>query len=90
MAGNTNLKPFVTEPTAPYTAMVPITPSDTVALPYPTRGILVTVSGTIQVMIGGSSQQIPAATASNGAILPFSVTQVLATGTSATGLFALN
>jgi hypothetical protein len=90
MAGNTNLKPHVEEPLAPYTSMVAITPSDTVPLPYPTRAILVTVSGTIAVIIGGATVTIPAATATNGAILPFAVTQVKATGTSATGLFALN
>ena len=87
---NVNLKPHVEEPLAPYTSMVAVTPSDTTPLGFATRGILVTGAGTIQVGIGGASVQIPAVTATAGTILPFSVTQVKATGTSATGLFALN
>jgi hypothetical protein len=91
---NVNLKPNAIEPIAPYTQMVAVIPSDTVALSYPTRGILVTVGGTIAVVMGQSSAAspvtIPAATAVAGVILPFSVSQIMATGTTATGLFALN
>ena len=87
---NVNLKPNVIEPTAPFTSMVAVTPSDSVPLAYPSRALLITVGGAVAVIIGGATVTIPAATAVTGAILPFSVTQVMATNTTATGIFALN
>ena len=65
-----------------------ITPSDTVDLSDPTRGIYVGVSGNIKVTLvsGGTVTFLGAI---SGSILPVQAIRVYATGTTATNMIAL-
>lgn len=74
--------------TQPFTHAVAVTPSDTVDLANPCRGLYIGGSGTLRVIIAGAVVNFAAVTA--GQILPIIITRVEAAGTSATGIVALN
>jgi hypothetical protein len=76
--------------TAPAYLLANITPSDSVTLPYTGRGIHVTgSSGNVAIttagMPAGTSVQLYIA---QGGLFPALVTQIWATGTTATGIVA--
>ena len=72
----------------PATNAVAVTPSDTVDLTYPSRGIIVGVAGNIAVnmMESGTNVVIPVAA---GVVHPLRVTRVYSTSTTATTIVAL-
>lgn len=73
---------------APALGAAAITPSDAGALPDPVRAIYVGTGGTLRVrMLSGET--VTLAGVLGGAIYPLRVAQVLATGTTATGLVGL-
>lgn len=61
-----------------------VTPSDTVNLPRSSSAIMVTVGGTVSVIMADGVTV--AFTAVAGVLYPFAVTRVRATGTAATGI----
>ena len=72
----------------PYAYAAAVTPSDTVPLANPSRGIYVGGAGNLSVvMISGDGAVFSAV--STGAVLPIAVDQVNATGTTATNIVAL-
>lgn len=75
---------------------VAITPSDTVSLANVTRGVYIGVGGNISVVMQGAGPTATPLTAAivfvgvlAGTILPIRVSQVTATGTTASSLVAL-
>lgn len=68
-----------------------VTPSDTVALPDVTRYVYVGVTGDLTVIMWGDATQTPVLfkAVPAGTLLPIAVTQVKATGTTATSILAL-
>ena len=66
-----------------------VTPADgTDLLNGPTRAVFVTVGGNVNVqLLGGGTAVLTTLVA--GQILPIAVTRILATSTTATGIFAL-
>lgn len=74
--------------TSPAEAAEAITPSDSTALARVTRAIWVGGAGDLRVtLLGGMTVTLAGAAA--GMVYPLRVTQVLATGTTATGLVGL-
>ncbi|OED49401.1 hypothetical protein AB838_06920 [Rhodobacteraceae bacterium (ex Bugula neritina AB1)] len=79
---------YVSSLTAPASDAAAITPSDASDLPYPARSIYVGGTGTLRVrMISG--EVVDFTDVQGGAVYPIRVAQVMASGTSATGLVAL-
>ncbi len=75
--------------TSPARDAVAILPSDTVALAMPVRGIYVGSGGNLRVrMVSGA--QVDFTGLAGGAVYPFRIAQVMATGTTATGLVGLS
>lgn len=73
---------------APALDAAAITPSDAASLPDPVRAIYVGAGGNLRVrMLSG--EIVTFAGVLGGAVYPLRVAQVLATGTSATGLVGL-
>lgn len=72
----------------PFTHAAAVTRSDTVDLPNPCRALYIGTSGTLRADIGGVTVNFAAVTA--GDIIPVVATRVHLTGTSATGIVALN
>lgn len=68
-------------PTA-YTETRAVTPSDSTDLSEPATGLLVTVAGTVSFVCGG--QTVNLSTVAANTILPFRVSRVRSTGTTAT------
>jgi len=66
-----------------------VTPSDSTVLPT-TRGLWVGVAGNVAVTMADDGNNITFVGVLAGSILPIQVTQVLATGTTATNIIALN
>jgi hypothetical protein len=74
--------------TTPPEEAVAIVPSDTAALGHVTRAVFVGEGGDLRVrMLGGGV--VTLANLAPGALVPLRVTQVLASGTTASGLVAL-
>ena len=65
-----------------------ITPSDTVPIAGGTRAILANGAGNVVCKLPGSTLDVTVTVAAGG-IIPFRVSHVRATGTTATGLLAL-
>ena len=65
-----------------------VTPSDTVALPYTTRGLYVGTAGNVAVVMAGG-QTVTFVGVPTGTLLPIRVSQVMATGTSALNMLGL-
>ena len=65
-----------------------VTPSDTVNLTAPSRGLIIGVGGTINVETVGGQSSVTI-TVATGAILPLMVTRVNNTGTSATNIVSM-
>jgi len=74
--------------TQPYTHAAAVTRDDATDLPNICRALYIGTSGTLRVTIGGVVVNFAAVTA--GDIIPMVVTRVHLTGTSATGIVALN
>lgn len=73
---------------APALGAAAITPSDAGSLPDPVRAIYVGAGGNLRVrMLSG--EVVTLAGVQGGAVYPLRVDQVLATGTTATGLVGL-
>jgi hypothetical protein len=69
----------------------PITPSDVTQLPECTLRIYVGTGGTLAVVMNEDGADAPVTfTVASGTFYKLAVSQVLATGTSATGLVGLN
>ena len=66
-----------------------VTPSDSTVLPT-TRGLWVGVAGNVAVVMSDDQNSITFVGVPAGSILPIQVTKVLATGTTATDIIALN
>lgn len=66
----------------------PLAPSDTVDLPFVTRGVWIGVSGAV-VAVGNNGVAVTFAGAVAGSVLPIRVKRVNATGTAAGSLVAL-
>jgi len=79
----TSGKPLVT-----YVSIQVVTPSDTVDLPTPTRGILLSVAGTLKVDTNYDTG-ITLTVLNVGQVHPLQIKRVYATGTTATGIFAI-
>lgn len=73
--------------TEPYRGGATVVPSDTAAI-APTRGFMATVTGDIAVTFADGSTATFAAVVA-GKTYPVSITKVMATGTTATGIIAL-
>jgi hypothetical protein len=74
--------------TAPARAGAPITPSDTAELPETTRALYIGGTGSVRLRLAsGDVVDFPALM--GGVVYPFRVTQVMLSGTSATGLIGL-
>ncbi|MBT8408060.1 MAG: hypothetical protein KJN93_00360 [Alphaproteobacteria bacterium] len=72
----------------PAVAADAVVPNDTATLPHVTRALYVGVAGNVAVeMLSGDTVVLSGAQA--GAVYPFRVSKVLATGTTAGGLVAL-
>jgi len=68
----------------------PITPSDSADLPRVTRGIIITVAGTLKVdLVDGSTISFLSGSLAIGVIHPLAVRRVYSTGTGATGIFGV-
>lgn len=65
-----------------------VTPSDSTVI-LVTRALYVGVGGNIAVGMGYDSSQVTFVNVPTGSILPIQVSQVLATGTTATNIIAL-
>lgn len=77
-------------PSAPADDLVPVTPSNTVDLTVPGRGIVVEVAGTLSVITAsGNTRIIPAAFVTAGVVFPLSVKRVTVANTTATGIWVL-
>jgi hypothetical protein len=74
--------------TAPARAAIAITPSDSVPLPNTTRAIYVGQPGNLRVRLA-SDDVVTFVGVQGGAVYPFRVEQVMATGTTAGGLVGL-
>ena len=73
---------------SPATDAVAITPDDTVPLATPSRALYIGEGGDLRVeMLSGNIVTLPALI--GGAVYPFRVNKVLATGTTATGIISL-
>lgn len=66
-----------------------VTPSDTTVLPT-TRALWVGIAGNVAVVMSDDQNSITFVGVQAGSILPIQVTKVLATGTTATNIIALN
>jgi hypothetical protein len=66
----------------------PITPSDTVDLPFRTRGVWIGASGVVAA-VGNNGVAVPFNGAVAGSVLPIRCRRINATGTSAGSLIAL-
>ena len=67
---------------------IAVTPSDSVTLAHASRGIYIGGAGDLKVItVGGET--VTFASMAAGIVYPICVTQVLATGTTATGIVAL-
>jgi hypothetical protein len=66
-----------------------ITPSDTVDLPYPVRGIYVGVGGALVVLLADDTVAVNLENAQSGAVYPLQIKRVLDSGTGATDLVGL-
>lgn len=66
-----------------------VTPSDTVALPYITRGIYVGSAGNISVLLPNGTTSVVFTGVLAGSILPIQTSRVNAAGTTAGSLVAL-
>lgn len=75
--------------TSPATSAAEVSPSDTQDLPQVTRAIYVGQSGDLRVRMVDSTV-VTFTGVTGGATYPLRVAQVLATGTSATGIVALS
>ena len=71
----------------PVTDLMPVTPSDTVELTRVALVLYVETAGTVRVVT--VARQTRTVTLAANMILPVGVRQVLATGTTATGIHAL-
>lgn len=74
--------------TSPAWGAAAITPSDTVQIPLTTRAIYVGQGGDLRLRMA-SSDLVTLVAMPAGALLPLRVTQVMATGTTATALVGL-
>ena len=66
-----------------------VTPSDSVDLPYITRGVYVGVTGDVSVVAAGNGATVVFAGVAAGTILPIQVSRIRATGTTSTSIIAL-
>lgn len=74
--------------TSPARDAAAITPSDATALPSTVRGLYIGGAGTLRVrMLSGAVVDFPDVL--GGAVYPIRVSQVMATGTTATGIVGL-
>ena len=73
--------------TSPAVGAFAVTPSDTVDLAVPARGIYVGASGDLKVDIGGDA--ITFVDIAAGVIHPLNVTRVYSTGTTATNIIGV-
>ncbi len=68
----------------------PVTPSDTTDLPRVTRGIIITVLGTVKVTMADDSViSFLSGSLAIGVVHPLAVRRIWSTGTAATGIFGL-
>lgn len=71
--------------------IVSVTPDDNNDLAVPSRGILVSVAGTIAVTdINGNDVTLTATQIVAGTIYPLQIKRIKSTGTSATGILSLS
>ena len=73
--------------TAPIQKAESITPNDSNDIEI-TRGLIVAAAGNISVVFAGDTSPVTIAVSAN-LVYPFSVQQIRATGTTATGIIAL-
>ena len=66
-----------------------VTPSDTVSLPYVTRGLYVGVAGNVTVVLPNTTTAVTFVGVLAGSILPIQTSRVNATGTTAGSIVAL-
>lgn len=72
---------------SPASRLQPVVPSDTTPLDFVTRAVAVETAGHLQVVtVGGDTGRIFVAA---GVPFPLRVTQIMATGTTATGIVGL-
>lgn len=71
----------------PATDVIPVTPDDVTAMAEVAIGLYVETGGTITLVTARGNQR--SVTVGDQSILPVGVRQVLATGTSATGIHAM-
>ena len=74
---------------APAVSAFTITPSDSATLAQAARALYVGVGGNVTAILEGDTTSVLFSNVPNGSILPVRVGQVLATGTTATGIVGL-
>lgn len=72
----------------PVENVVAVTPSNSVDLTTPSRGIYVGVSGDVTVDMAGAGENVTIGNLAAGMWHPMRVTRIYATGTAATGILA--
>jgi hypothetical protein len=99
---NVAIAPYVGQPLAPYAApggtvltgagAGVVTPSDATVFAYPTRGLYIGGTGNVTVSFGATAGAaiVTFTAVPVGTFLPIAVSQVRATGTTATLIIALN
>jgi len=85
---NDDFENYATSLTSPARDAEPIVPNDAADLPSATRGIYVGAGGSLQVQMV-SGQTVAFDNVQGGVVYPLRVARVMATGTTATGLVAL-
>lgn len=84
-------KPYIPRAPSVRSRGVPVVPSDTVDLEFPTQGIWVGATGDLRVNMAGQTSPNPVnfLAIESGTYLPIAVTRIFATGTSAQNMVAL-
>lgn len=80
---------YAPTPDGPYTRAVEVTPNDDTDLPFRTLALLAEAAGVVSVHMQGATTPVPLAIAA-GVALRVRVDRVLATGTTADGIVALD
>lgn len=75
---------------SPAVSGVAVTPSDTADLTLTTRAVFVGGGGAIRVILARDTSAVTFSGVAAGTLLPIRVSRVLATGTTATSILALN
>ena len=89
MAATDDWSTYAVPPFGPCRNAVAVTPSDSTALADVTRYLYVGGAGTLTVILRDGSTSVAFGAVTAGSLIPIAVSQVKATGTSATSIVAM-